>query len=330
MAGVKALRKLQLGKETTAGTAVAASAIWRGLGTLEDKSEYVMVPEDVGLLSGTDRQYCAKNLGALGMDDTEATFEQLPYILEAGVKLVNTGVTDTGGSGKVYTYPFATNAQPTVRTFTVEGGDDQQAEEMEYAFVDSFKLSGKGGEALKVSANWMGRQISTCNFTGAINLPSVEEAIFSKGVLYIDATTIGTTTKSQTLLGFDLDVKTGIQYVFTADGQKYFSLHKAGKSDIVASLTFEHDATSVAEKAAWRAGTRRLIRLNINGSALTTAGTFTYKTLRIDMGGKWLSFDKIGEQDGNDIVTGKFKVAPDTAGAGYCTITVVNENATIT
>ncbi len=53
--GVKALRKIQIGKETTAGTAVAATTIWRGMGTIEDQREIRRIDEDVGVLQRTNR-----------------------------------------------------------------------------------------------------------------------------------------------------------------------------------------------------------------------------------------------------------------------------------
>ena len=37
--GIKALRKIQLGKEAVAGTALAADILWRGLGTIQDDLE---------------------------------------------------------------------------------------------------------------------------------------------------------------------------------------------------------------------------------------------------------------------------------------------------
>jgi len=124
MAGVKALRKIQLGDESPAGTAVAASTIWRGLGAIEDQREVVFAEEDVGVLPGVDRTYTPKLLAALAMEETEATFEQLPYILEAGVKSVS-GVKDGDGSGYAYTFAFPTTAANTPLTYTIEMGDNQ-------------------------------------------------------------------------------------------------------------------------------------------------------------------------------------------------------------
>ena len=138
--GIKGLRKLLMGLETTAGTAVAADTIWHGTGLIEDQREVIYPDEDIGYLSGKDRNYIPKLGAAVVMDSTPATFEGLPIILCAGVKNVVTGVTDTGGSGKVYTYTFPTTAANSIKTWTIEAGDDQQAEEVEYAFVESFEI----------------------------------------------------------------------------------------------------------------------------------------------------------------------------------------------
>ena len=330
MAGVKALRKIQLGLETTSGTPVLASATWRGLGTLEDTTVVTFPEEDVGILSGTDRAYIASEGGSLEMEDVEATFEQLPYIFEAGVKAVNTGVTDTAGSGKVYTYPLPTTAANAINTYTIEAGDNMGAERVPFGYVSEFALSGTGGEAVKVSATWLGQSVTPNAFNSTAAIPDpVEEILFSKGVLFIDTTTIGTTTKSNTLMGMTLTVPTGWSPIMAADGEIHFTGIKNVGPEPTLSLTFEHDASSIAEKAAWKAKTRRLIRLNFTGSTLTTAGTFTKKTLRIDGGGRWEKFDKIAEQDGNDVVTGTFRFRPTAAGADMLTLTVVNQVAVL-
>ena len=78
--GIKALRRIQLGKETDPGTAVAATAIWRGTGTIQDNLTTVFPAEDVGILVGTDRNYIPKAEAMLSLAETEATFEQLPYL----------------------------------------------------------------------------------------------------------------------------------------------------------------------------------------------------------------------------------------------------------
>jgi hypothetical protein len=331
MPGIKALRKIQTGRETTAGVATAATSLWRGLGTIEDQREVKFVEEDIGYISGVDRAYVPRLFGALEMDSVEATFEQSLHVFEAGIKAVGTGVVDTGGSGKVYTYTFPTTSKNTIKTYTLEGGDDQEAERMEYAFVQEFSLEGKGGEALMIKSKWVGRQVAVNAFTGGIVLPSVEDILFSKGRLYIDPVsgTMGNTQVSNSFLAMALNVNTGWVPKFTADGQLYFSFAKLTVPEITLEITFEHDGSAAAEKVNWRAGTPRQIRTLFQGSALTTAGTFQYKSLIIDLAGKWEKFSKLDEEDGNDIVTGTFRARYNATCAKFAQIKVVNQLATV-
>lgn len=329
--GVKLLRKLQFGRETTAGTAAAASTIWRGLGTLEDQRETVFPEEDIGYLSGTDRAYCPKLAGALTLESVEASFEQLPHLFEMGI-MTATPVTDTGGSGKIYTYTHATTAAPTLKTYTVEGGDNAGAEIMSYCYAEKITIEGKAGEALKMGADLKGRTIAPTSFGTSATLPAVEEILFSKGTLYIDAVsgTAGTTPVSETLIEMKLDDTTGIIPVYTADGQLYFTTVKCATPEVTIDLTFEHNASAIAEIAAWKAGTPRLLKLKFPGTALTTAGSgYSYKTFEIIAAGKWEKFTPLGDSDGNDIVTGTFRVRYDTTAGKFIQYIVVNELASI-
>ena len=334
MSGQFLFRKIQLGKEAVAGTAVAATSVFRGTGVPEDQLELVYPPEHVGYAVPSTRSYIPSLLAGLELDAVPATFEQLPYILEGGVKTVNTGAADGAGSGKIYSYDFPTTAANTIKTFTLEGGDDQQAEEMEYSFVQKLTLAGKGQEAVTMQANWLGRQMSLSTFTGALTPPTVVEALFGNAKLYIDATagTIGTTLKSNTLLEFTLELVTGWMPRWTAAGALYFdrAVWTGTQMDAKLRIRFEHDATSVAEKAAWRAQNIRLLRLNVDGPTLTTAGTtYQKKTLRIDLAGKWNKFEKLGEDNGNDVVEGEFQGRYSVSDSLYGRVLVVNEVAVL-
>lgn len=330
MAGIQALRRIQLGRESTAGTAVAATTIWRGIGVLEDTRETVFPEEHVGILMPIDRSYVPRLSGEISLESIPATFEQILHVLEAGVMTVSP-VVDTGGSGYVYTYPLPSAAQQAIQTYTIEGGDDEQAEEMEYAFVTEFTLEGNSGEAVMISSTWRGRQVQNTTFTPGLSLPAVEEVLFQRGKLYIDSVsgTAGTTQAANTFLNFSLSVQTGQTPVFTGDGELYFSFHKQVRPEITLDVTFEHDSIGVQEKNAWRNQTPRLLRLEFEGTALTTAGTYTNKTLIIDLAGKWESFDSLGEQDGNDTLSGTFRVAYNPTYGGSGQIIVVNEVASV-
>lgn len=337
MAGIKALRRIQVGVESTStpGTAVPATTRLRFSGTMEDQREVKFPEEEVGLISGGDRQYTAKYLAAITMDG-ESTFEQLPYILGAGIQ-DSTGTTDTStdalASGIQYIYNFPTTAQNVPFTYTIEGGDDNDAEEMEFSYVKDFTLSGKAGEAWMVSANWQGRQCTTTTFTASTDapIPTVEEMLFSKTTLYIndDTDAVGTTIKSNTLLAAELKVTTGFQHVYTGEGFLYYSFVKQAAPEILLTITFEHDGTATAEKAKWRAGTARLIRLLCVGSALTVPGTFLTKLMTINLAGKWEKFEKLDEQDGNDIIKATFRARYNSTAALFGRFLVVNQLAAL-
>jgi hypothetical protein len=332
--GIVALRKIQLGRESSAGTAVAATAIWRGLGTLQDERELVYSPETIGYLSGTTRGYFPSYGALFAFDPIEATFEQILHPLEGGILTVGSGTADGGGgSGKIYDYTFPTTSANTIKTYTIEGGDDIQAEEAEYCFVENFELSGSQGAAWMIAPTWRGRQVSLSTFTGALTAPTVEEMLFGKTKLYLDTASdaFGTTIKSSTLLEARISFDTGWRVIApTGDGNLYFPTIKNIGPVIELSITFEHNSTSVAEIAAWRAGTPRAIQLKCEGSALTTPGsTYTYKTVIINVAGKWRNFDKIGEMDGNDVVTGTLVARYDANGAKFGNIIVVNEVASV-
>jgi hypothetical protein len=260
------------------------------------------------------------------MPSVESTFEQLPYIFEAGIAQ-ETATQDGTGSGYIYAYVASTTSQNTTNTYTIEGGDDEQAEEFDYGFVKHFNLSGDGQGALMVSADWTGREATNSTFTAALSPTTVEEILVNNGTLYIDDTggTVGTTQVSNTLFGIDLDWTTGLTEYWAVDGSLDFSLIKFTADDIVLTMTYEHNSSAVSEKAKYRAGDVRLVRLNFEGAALGTAGTWSNKTLQIDLAGVYEDWSELQDQDGNDVITATLRVRYATADSLKAEVTVVNE-----
>ncbi len=308
--GIKKLRRIQMGRETTMGTKVASSDTWRGTGTIEDITPIIFPDEDIGYLPATTRSYIPSKMAKLTMDETPATFQQFLHICEAGIKAA-TSTADGGTTGYIYEYPFSSTAENTVTTYTVEGGDNIEEEEFGYGFVQHFSLSGVPGEALMLTADWVGDQVSTGTFTSTAtcSLPTVEEILFNKGKLYIDddTGTMGTSPITVTWLEMNLDVNTGWEPVTTADGNLYFTFIKNSGPEIMLDMTFEHNATSLNEKDDWKVQRGKLIRLLFEGTAYTAGTSFSKETMRIDLAGKFESFEKLGERNGNDILKGKFR-----------------------
>lgn len=329
MPGIKQLRVINFGQESTPGTAVAATARFRGEGMLKDELELTFPEETIGYLPGLDRSYIAR-LGATMQLSSPANFEQWPYVANAGIGLV-VPTTDTG-SGYIWTHtmPILTGlASSDIKTLTIEGGDNQENEEMEYSFVEDFEMAGKAGEAWMLTHNWRGRQVTVSAVTPStdIAIPNIEDMLFSKSLLYIDPTSdaVGTTLKSNTFLDCSIKVKTGLQIVEAADGQLYFSFIKGVQPEVTIDITFEHDGTATAEKAFWRSQTARQIRILCRGSALTVAGAYTYKTWQGSFAGKWESFDKIDELNGNDVIKATYRARYNSVAALFAAFVCVNE-----
>lgn len=327
MAGSRALRKLQLGKETVKGTPVAATTIWRGMGVIKDNREIVFPQEDVGILGGTDRKYIARYWSELSMPAVEATFEQLPYLFEAGV-IAETPAADGGGSDYIYEYTAPITAQNTHRTYTIEGGDDQQAEEFDYAFVKKISLSGAGQGALMMSADWMGREATNTTFTGALSIPTVEEVLVNNASFFIDAVggTLGATAKSGLIHEVSMDYTTGLEAFWAVDASKDFNLTKFTTDEILFKLIYEHNANAVTEKAIYRAGTTQQFRLKFEGTDVATPGTtYSKKTMLLDFAGVYEDWGILDERNGNDVIEAAIRVRYNATAALKFMATIVNE-----
>lgn len=339
--GISALGKTLIGVEALAGaTTDAPTTHWRGNAKLADRREIVFPPERVGIFGGTTRSYIPRTGGDV-MLEGDATFEQLCYVLNAGIFLA-TATTDAS-SGFTRTWRVQQSSSDAyvttdLGTLVIEVGDNIDVEVQRFGFVREYSLTGRQGEAIQVSATVQGRAPSTSSaFTavGSTDLENPAQTILtSMGRLYIDDTTgtIGATAKTETILDFAFKHTTGWVEYPAKDGRLDFSDIKHVDDEMILDVTFEHNSVAIAEKAAWRAQTERAIRLQFAGNALTTTdagATFDTYALRLDLYGKWVTFGAEGleEQDGDNVYKGSFKVGYSAIAAAKATISICNETA---
>ncbi len=333
MGGVKALQTIQWGYETTAGTAVAATKIWRGPGSgIVALDEIEFVEEDVARFFGSNRTVKRSQGAEIVIPETAFTFEQFAVLCQSGVEYQQTGVTDTGASasGKIYTFDFSLASINAIKTLTIEAGDNIDADEMEYAFCREFTVSGAPGELVKMGASFQGRKRADTTLTGALSLDTINCAPFNMATLYADTAggTMGGTAITGAFLGMTIKVNTGIKPVKTADGQLYFYSHEIVDPEMTADIIFRHLAGADSEDDNWLGQTARLLEIKLTGPALSTAGTYTYYTARFQMPGKWSKFTELKDSNGMTILTGTFKAQYDLTAAAGPKIVVVNQVAT--
>lgn len=340
MAGIRALREIEYGAETTPGTPAAASSLWRGTGLLKDEGQPVGVDEDLGQLQPSGRSMIKTKGATIAIDSTPLTFEQAPIIFAAGVENVITGGADGTGSGKIYQYDLPPAATPNaaLKSYTFRAGDNQRVDVVEYAQVETFTITGAAREAVMIEATWRGRQATDGDFTTtpAPAVPTVEAAMFGNCLVKLDTSggTIGATDVSSSVLGFKLVAPTGWKFPFTASGGNTFStpIYIGNVKDPwMLELTLEHDAVGEAEITAARAGNvQRLIRVVCTGSALTTPGTtYTYKTFQLDVCGTPLSVPELQDVDGDDVITMQYRIGSNAAKTLAAQIIVVNQLASL-
>lgn len=320
--------KVQAGVESTPGTPVASTFIFRGaFAGAKDESTRKRVEEQVGQYIPTGQVIMPWQLARLSMPAMPFTFEQSPHILEASVKTATPGA----GPGYKRTYNAPITTAPTTKFYTIEAYNTEATADfrkMPHAYVEEWTLSGKSGEEWMIAPNWVGRRLETGTPTALTTLVSTEIALFSKTKLYIDAVggTIHTTQKLGVLMGAELKYTSGIMYVPVGDGTLFYSAVKYGQPALTYSITLELESTSVV--AAERAILETVPQPN-RLLSLDCAGSSANKNLRIDWSGRHTVIGDYTNQDGNTVVTIDGEVSYDSGAAMFMSVIVDNALATI-
>lgn len=340
--GIKAARRLQFGLESTSGTGVIATARMRfNGGMLDDAREQEFPEELVGFYDGTDRNYTKFVTGALDISDTPLTPEQLPYLLASGLGGPVTGAADgTGSTGFRYVtaVPFNPASPPTNRSYTVEGGDNNEVERLTYGKVTKLTLKGSSKSACQMSASMIGREVARYP-TGfaALSVVDVNDLVFAGSRLYLDAVggTIGTTQVQNQFLGFEVTFEPMWVPKQTGEGTPDsptwgFVVFVGCK--VTGKITLEHDTAvdgNTGIKNLFRARTPRLMRIDVLGQAYATAGTATLLTgrrgVRIDLPIKFTKVPPLDDMDGNSTVTVEFESRYNATFGSRGSVTVCNE-----
>lgn len=329
MPGRKSLRKTQFGRETTPGTREPATFIWRGpSNTLDDMREMVEPEEQVGRFSGTDRMYTPKEMANFALAQTEATYEQLQYplVMAYGAPFAGSAQGDSG-SAVVFSSPLPNTSAPASVPYTLETGDDFQAEFSTYVVATRVQFSGAGGEATRISADLIGRTVAPMpggTFTSGLSLIPVEEVLTSKMRVWLDdiAGTFGNTIVSNQVLRYEINIVSTWEPKFTLDGSLTYSYPLLVDVAVDGRITFEHDTQGTLEKTNWREINARKLRLEVTGGTIAEGTTFASKTLRFDLPIKWRKFNALEDQNGNDIINATFMSKYNEANDVIGTITL--------
>lgn len=295
---------VQLGRESTAGTSVAATTILRGIfGGYDDQRVTEQVEENIGRLFPAERTRITKEGITVPMPATPVTYQQLPHLLEASIGTVS----PTGAGPYVYSYAFPTDASiNAIKTYTMEIGNRQVLDDLKkipFCWVEEFELNGEAGGLWTMSATWQGAQDVTLADFSAATLPAVKEAVFNNTVFSVDDSLggVGTTQYPGVLLSAQITVRSGLMWVPISDGSLYPQAVKNTRPEV--TFTFEYEledgdaGTSFVaqERAKYKAEAIRLFELNVPGPG--------DDDLTIQMAAKYDKPGPYSDTDGNTSVS---------------------------
>jgi hypothetical protein len=328
--GAKALSRVYLAQQTAWGTPVPAETAWRGIARFPMDARGKESPEEnIGFTSKTTRQHDLFHLAEMEFPETTATFEQVLHLFEAGIEHA-APVADGAGTDKIFSYQMAVSDASTIAYYTIEGGNNKNAEKMQDAIVTEFTLSGKKKETWKMGAKWQGTQTGDTTFTSGISIMPVNAIKFQKTRLYIDNVNggIGSTWIQNSFLGFSLTFKSGWYLSHTGDGLMTPSFAEFIGAEATLSLTLLHNSVTKAERDLWKSNTPRKIRIQAVGETpFSTPGTsYSYPTINLDMAGVYTSFGPPNEDDeGASVYSAEFQIGYDSTAAMAMRILVAAE-----
>jgi len=321
--GNVAFRKIQIGEESTEGTAVAATAMLDagappGGIVVENRASLVRRATPA-VLALHGRQHLAQQVVGLRFDG-DLTPEQVLYLLHMGVK----GNVTPSGTASPYTWTFtkATTAEPTLDSFTIEYGDDTQAYEVNGCIAESIEFSGGlgGGELCQMSADIYGWTRTTTTFT-SLSVPSVTPLAANYSRLYVDTTWAGLGGSELTaeLLGWRLSLP--CSYPIWRGTNLYPAGHGIEPTAATFELRMEFTANAATELAAVEAGTSRFIRILVAKDA--------NHSFQIDGCFVWDPASIFDADRGDNIVALSGQSMYDSTGTKELEIVVVNTVATL-
>jgi len=317
------LRKSQAKIETTRGTGVTVNRkIYETL-RLTEAREPLEFAESTGTFDGW-RTFLQGPLSVSGTVEGPASFEDLPWWLEHGVK---GGVSASGDAGATvaYTRVYAPSAATDdLASSTVEHGAPDNPYKSTMVMLPDWSIRGDidGEAAWMFSGNLIGKTFTKeSSFTGSIS-DRTREFIKAAGTkLYVDDAggSIGGTQVTAKFISFSLAWNNAVTTKrFMEDEDGISATIGRGARQVTGQIRLEFDSDT--EKAKFRTGARRQIRIVREGSTIHTT---VKKKVQIDIPDAYWLTPSDDPRESNMTLTFGFRAYVGTAGYP-AQITVVN------
>lgn len=294
----------QAGIESTRGTEVNATRIIYPVITRTFEKPIREFQDTSGTYEA--RRRFAQGRERVGFSITDlATFEDLAWWNQLGIKGGVTGGAGDSGSPEMFLYTFTPSlATDDLKSVTLETGDALSSS-LQYtstqAMINSWTIridpDNEGGWLY--DAELLARNYSQTAHTGSLTDRTTEVIKAPTTKLYIDDATIGSTQVTGKFISASITGNNNIHFKAFAEDEANFAANKIGRGarTFDAQIVLEFD--SEAEFAKMRAGTQRFVRIETLGSVIHDAVT---KKAQINMNGYWSTIGW-GDREGNIIAT---------------------------
>jgi len=333
--GHKAFNRIQLGVESTHGTAVAATEILLGQLEWATHDKVWHKPEQ-------DRGVLAKNYETpfevsnnVEMEFTGELYDRLAVL--AFVNAIRGNITATQPDNINEPNHYLWTIEPTltapntpletngIETFTFEAGDNVQAYEYEYGYTLSIEISGAPDEPCEITWSIGARQATETTFTGALTAPATAYFPFNLAKFYIDTSyaNLNTTQKTGMLKGFTWTFETMFTPLHTADGNLYFTQLNEDKKTVELELQYLRDGTnSEAEKDKFEAQTTSYISIELNSHTEMDSGQSNPEYIRLQGAYKYTEWETPEDEDGTHVVTVNAEAFYDTTASKMMSVLI--------
>lgn len=317
---------VQLGVETTPGTAVAANR--KLLATTIEPS----IQADFKTFRPVGGKW--PTVVALGKEWSEAkisaqaNYTDVVYLLSSCLAYaapVQQGAT----TAYKWTHTPGQSAEDAIKTYTVEWGSSVRAAKFAYGLVTEFGMT-FDRDNVEFSGSMMGQAI-----TDGIALTGSPTEIELKPILpahldvYLDTTSggLGTTKLTRVLKGeFNISNRFGPLWAVNS-AVSGFAAHVETEPACMLKLTVEADATGMGLLANARAGDKRFLRVKATSTELAGTG-FPY-SLTLDLCGEINEIGEFSDEDGVYAIEYTFNAIYDSAWAKAFTVDVINKLTTL-
>lgn len=297
----------QIGVETTAGTAVAATKRLGSLGFSMGPSIETSTMRPIG------QKYAS--LSILGKEWSEGDIEgspvytELPYVFSSifgtpTIAQIMDGATPTGA----YRWTFNTNTfgADTVKTYTIEQGDASRAHRVAHALVSELTF-GYDREEVTLEGTMLARALEdgiTMTSSGVTQLPQIPVRPTELSI-YLDETSggIGGTKQTRVVSGeFSLGGDRFMPVWAVDAAQNSFVAIVEGEPDFEFTLTQQANAQGMANLVRMRAGQTAFLRIRAVGPNIYTGtgGTpvVANHQFTLDVAGQVSDVDNFDDEDG--------------------------------